>query len=75
MPEGNSLINLGEISKPATVLVEKISDAVGRLFKPIKLGEYRRPKLTRKLSEHRPKSRLRIFTFHHQKQFDIYRTS
>jgi hypothetical protein len=26
MPEGSSLINLGETSKPATVLVEKISD-------------------------------------------------
>jgi len=28
------LINLGELSKPATVLVEKISEAVGGLFKP-----------------------------------------
>jgi hypothetical protein len=31
---GNSLINLGELSKPATVLVEKISDAIGVLFEP-----------------------------------------
>lgn len=31
---GNSLINLGEISKPATVLIEKISDAIGGIFKP-----------------------------------------
>ena len=30
----NSLINLGDLSKTATVLVEKISDAVGGLFKP-----------------------------------------
>src|SRR2546430_2079351 len=37
MPEGSSLINLGEISKPATVLVEKISDAVGGLFKPYQI--------------------------------------
>src|ERR1041385_2413759 len=30
----SSLISLGELSKPATVLVEKISDAVGGIFKP-----------------------------------------
>jgi hypothetical protein len=30
----NSLINLGELSKPATVLIEKISDAIGGAFKP-----------------------------------------
>lgn len=29
-----SLINFGELSKPATVLIEKISDAVGGVFKP-----------------------------------------
>ncbi|MBE3070869.1 MAG: DUF2806 domain-containing protein [Planctomycetes bacterium] len=36
MADGNSLItiNLGELSKPATLLIEKISDAVGGLFKP-----------------------------------------
>lgn len=34
MADGNSLINLGELSKPATVLIEKISDAMGGLFKP-----------------------------------------
>ena len=34
MPEGNSLINLGELSKPATVLIEKISNAVGILYEP-----------------------------------------
>jgi hypothetical protein len=31
---GNSLINLGELSKPATVLIEKISDAIGVLYEP-----------------------------------------
>jgi hypothetical protein len=31
---GNSLINLGELSKPATVLVEKISGAIGVLYEP-----------------------------------------
>jgi hypothetical protein len=34
---GNSLINLGELSKPATVLVEKISEAVGGVFKPYQI--------------------------------------
>lgn len=34
MSEGNSIINFGELSKPATVLIEKVSDAVGGLCKP-----------------------------------------
>ena len=34
MGEGNSLINLGDSSKPATVLIEKISEAVGGYFRP-----------------------------------------
>lgn len=34
MGDGNSLINLGELSKPATVLIEKVSDAVGGICKP-----------------------------------------
>jgi hypothetical protein len=33
----NSLINIGELSRPATVLIEKISDAVGGVFKPYQL--------------------------------------
>ena len=33
----SSLINLGELSKPATVLIEKISDAVGGVFKPAQI--------------------------------------
>ncbi|MGD9126236.1 MAG: DUF2806 domain-containing protein [Planctomycetia bacterium] len=37
MPEGNSMINLGELSKPATALIEKISDAVGGIFKPYQI--------------------------------------
>jgi predicted RNA-binding protein Jag len=37
MPEGNSLINLGDISKPATVLIETISDAIGGYFKPYQI--------------------------------------
>lgn len=34
MEGGKSLINCGDLTKPATVLIEKISDAVGGLFKP-----------------------------------------
>ena len=34
MSKGVSLINLGELSKPATVLIEKISEAVGGVFRP-----------------------------------------
>jgi len=34
MSDGNGLINLGDLSKPATVLIERISDAVGGLAKP-----------------------------------------
>lgn len=34
MAEGGALINLGELSKPATVLIEKVSDAVGGIAKP-----------------------------------------
>ncbi len=37
MGDGNSLINLGELSKPATVLIEKISDATGALFEPYQI--------------------------------------
>ncbi len=33
----NSIINVGELSKPATVLVEKISSAIGGLFKPYQI--------------------------------------
>ena len=33
----SSLVNLGELSKPATVLIEKISDAVGGVFKPAQI--------------------------------------
>jgi hypothetical protein len=33
----NSLINFGDISKPATVLIEKISEAVGGYFRPYQI--------------------------------------
>jgi len=34
MADGNSLINLGDLSKPATVLIEKVSSAVGIIYEP-----------------------------------------
>ena len=37
MSKGNSLINFDGLSKPATVLIEKISDATGAIFKPIQI--------------------------------------
>jgi len=37
MSEGNSLINLGDLSKPATVLIEKVSEALGGYFKPYQI--------------------------------------
>ena len=37
MGNSNSIINLGELSKPATVLIEKISDAVGGIYKPYQI--------------------------------------
>lgn len=35
--DGISLVNLGNLTKPATLLVEKISDAVGGLYRPTQI--------------------------------------
>jgi len=35
--ESGALINIGELSKPATVLIEKISDAIGGIFLPYQI--------------------------------------
>lgn len=35
MTDGNSVVNLGDISQPVTVLIEKVSSAVGFLYEPI----------------------------------------
>ncbi len=37
MADGNSMIDLGELSKPATVLIEKIADAMGGIFPPFQI--------------------------------------
>lgn len=34
MSNGNSIINLGDLSKPANTLIEKISEGIGGAFKP-----------------------------------------
>lgn len=34
MADGNSIINLGDLAKPATILIEKVSNAVGILYEP-----------------------------------------
>jgi hypothetical protein len=34
MADGSSIINLGDLAKPATILIEKISNAVGVLYEP-----------------------------------------
>lgn len=35
--QNNSLINLGDLAEPARVLIEKVSDAVGGVFKPYQI--------------------------------------
>ncbi len=42
MSDGNSIINFGELSKPAVVLIEKISDAIGGYFKPYQIRQVAR---------------------------------
>jgi hypothetical protein len=37
MSDEKSLINLGDISKPVTILIKKVSDAVGVLYEPSKV--------------------------------------
>lgn len=37
MAEGTSIVSLGELSKPATVLIEKVSEAIGGVFKPYQI--------------------------------------
>ena len=37
MADGGALINLGELSKPATILVEKVCNAVGIIYEPTRV--------------------------------------
>ncbi len=40
MSDGNSIINLGDISKPATLLIKKVSNAVGVLYEPRRIRKH-----------------------------------
>lgn len=44
MSESGPLSNIGELAKPATVLIEKISDAVGAVFEPYQIRRIARAK-------------------------------
>jgi len=37
MSDGNSIVNLGDLTKPATVLIEKIAEATGAVFRPYQI--------------------------------------
>lgn len=37
MSEPNPLVNIGDLAKPANTLIEKISDAIGGIFKPYQI--------------------------------------
>jgi hypothetical protein len=47
MSEGPSLINVGDISKPATVLIEKISDAIDGYIKPYQIRRIAKAEIIR----------------------------
>src|SRR5438874_6222043 len=51
MADGSSLVNLGEISKPATVLIEKISDALGGAFRPFQIRRVAKAEADAKMIE------------------------
>lgn len=56
------MINLGELSKPATVLIEKISDAVGGIFKPYQIKRLARAEAEANLID--AESRIQITDLH-----------
>jgi hypothetical protein len=37
MSQGGGILNLGDLAKPATVLIEKISEAIGGIFRPYQI--------------------------------------
>ena len=51
MADGSSLVNLEEISKPATVLIEKISDALGGAFRPFQIRRVAKAEADAKMIE------------------------
>lgn len=80
MAEGNSLVNFGDISKPATVLIEKISNAVGILYEPRRIKKIAEAKAEvkeiealaeMKLTEIRQRALNRIINQEERKQKNI----
>ncbi len=58
----NSLINLGDLTKPADTLIEKISDAVGVLYEPHQIRRVAKAKADAALTE--AKSEIEITDLH-----------
>ena len=57
-----SLINFEELSKPATVLIEKISDAVGGVFKPFQMVRVAKAEV--EVERVRAKSQIEVTALH-----------
>jgi hypothetical protein len=62
MADSNSIINLGELSKPATVLIEKISEAIGGIFKPYQIKRIAKAEAAASLIE--AESQIQITDLH-----------
>jgi hypothetical protein len=52
MDDMNSLVNLGDLTKPATVLVEKISDAICGAFLPYQIKRVAKAEAEAEKSRH-----------------------
>lgn len=62
MADSNSIINFGELSKPATVLIEKISEAIGGIFKPYQIKRIAKAEAAASLIE--AESQIQITDLH-----------
>lgn len=49
--ESSSLVNLGDLTKPATILIEKISAAVGKIYEPHHIVNLAKAQATAKIIE------------------------
>lgn len=49
--ESTSLLSLGDLTKPATVLIEKISNAVGKIYEPIHIVKAAKSQATARIIE------------------------
>ena len=66
MPEGtsNSLVNLGDITKPANTLIKKVSEAVGGLFAPYQIKRMAKAEAEAALTK--TQSDIQITEIHHR---------